>query len=383
MKIGIDITPIIYDRGVSRYTSNLVQALAQRSDVELRLYGSSLRQKQRLEEFAQQVCRFRSGRHQARIQSYPPKVQEFLWNSLGKNQIRKVFPDVEVFHSWDWLQPPDKDLPLVSTIHDLAILRYPETALPKVVKLHQHSWKVLHKQRAQVITVSQATRRDVIELLHFPPQNVHVVYESLPLESLQVSQRLTEERQEQIKQQLQLTQPFILCVGTREPRKNLRRAIEAWWPLRQNVQLIVAGAAGWDQTEELQEKLQSTQLRFLGKVTDEELAVLYGEAELLLYPSLYEGFGLPILEAFHFGTPVVTSNTSAMPEIAGNAAELVEPTSVESIRKGITKVLTENNDAGRRRLQQMIIRLQLFNWQRVAEETCKVYRKAILLHAQH
>ncbi len=383
MKIGIDITPIIYDRGVSRYTSNLVQALAQRSDVELRLYGSSLRQKQRLEEFAQQVCRFRSGRHQARIQSYPPKVQEFLWNSLGKNQIRKVFPDVEVFHSWDWLQPPDKDLPLVSTIHDLAILRYPETALPKVVKLHQHSWKVLHKQRAQVITVSQATRRDVIELLHFPPQNVHVVYESLPLESLQVSQRLTEERQERIKQQLQLTQPFILCVGTREPRKNLRRAIEAWWPLRQNVQLIVAGAAGWDQTEELQEKLQSTQLRFLGKVTDEELAVLYGEAELLLYPSLYEGFGLPILEAFHFGTPVVTSNTSAMPEIAGNAAELVEPTSVESIRKGITKVLTENNDAGRRRLQQMIIRLQLFNWQRVAEETCKVYRKAILLHAQH
>ena len=118
-------------------------------------------------------------------------------------------------------------------------------------------------------------------------------------------------------------------------------------------------------------------------MTDEELAVLYGEAELLLYPSLYEGFGLPILEAFHFGTPVVTSNTSAMPEIAGNAAELVEPTSVESIRKGITKVLTENNDAGRRRLQQMIIRLQLFNWQRVAEETCKVYRKAILLHAQH
>lgn len=382
MKIGIDITPIIYDRGVSRYTSNLVQALAQRSDVELRLYGTSMRQKQRLEDFAQEVCRFRSGRHQARIQSYPPKVQEFLWNSLGKNHIRKIFPDVEVFHSWDWLQPPDKDLPLVSTIHDLAILRYPETALPKVVKLHRHSWKVLRQQRAQVITVSQATRRDVIELLHFPPQDVHVVYESLPLESLQVSQRLTEERQEQIKQQLQLNQPFILCVGTREPRKNLRRAIEAWWPLRQDVQLIVAGAAGWDQTEELQEKLQSTQLRFLGKVTDEELAVLYGEAELLLYPSLYEGFGLPILEAFHFGTPVVTSNTSAMPEIAGNAAELVEPTSVESIRKGIVKVLTENNEAGRRRLQQMIIRLQLFNWQRVAEETCKVYRKAIQLHAQ-
>lgn len=382
MKIGIDITPIIYDRGVSRYTSNLVQALASRSDVELRLYGTSMRQKQRLEQFAQKVCQFRSGRHQARIQSYPPKAQEILWNTLGRNSIKKIFPDLEVFHSWDWLQPPDKNMPLVSTIHDLAILKYPETAHPKIKKLHQHSWDVLRQRHAQIITVSQATRRDVIELLKFPAQDVHVVYESLPLESLQVSQQLTEEREEQLKKKLELNKPFILCVGTREPRKNLRRAIEAWWPLRKDIQLVIAGAAGWDSSAELGEKLQSNELRFLGKVTDEELAVLYGEAELLLYPSLYEGFGLPILEAFHFGTPAVTSNTSSMPEIAGNAAVLVDPNSVESIHKGITKILDENQEAQRRRLQQMIIRLQLFNWQRVAEETCKVYRKAIQLHGQ-
>lgn len=380
MKIGIDITPIIYDRGVSRYTSNLVQALAGRNDVELRLYGSSMRQKSRLEEFAREVGRFRSSRHQSVIQGYPPKVQELLWNTFHQNQVRSLLPDVEVFHSWDWLQPPDKDLPLVSTIHDLAILKYPETAHPTIVKYHQRSWDILKQRRAQIITVSHATRKDVIDLLKFPAQDVHVVYESLPLESLHVGQQLTEEKEDLIKQKLQLDQPFILCVGTREPRKNLRRAIEAWWPLRKDVQLLVAGAAGWDDSAEVGEKLQSEQLRFLGKVSDEELAVLYGEAELLLYPSLYEGFGLPILEAFHFGTPVVTSNTSSMPEIAGNAAILVDPTSVEAIRKGITRILNEDQDEARRRLQQMIIRLQLFSWQRVAEETCKVYRKAIQVH---
>lgn len=375
MQIGIDITSIIYDRGVSRYTNNLVRTLAQRKDVTLRLYGTSLRQRGRLESFVADIAKY-SSRHHGVIQSYPPRIQELFWNTIGRNQIKKIFPKVEVFHSWDWLQPPDKKLPLVSTIHDLAILKYPETAHPKILKLHQKSWATLKARRAQIITVSQATKRDVVELLKFPAQDVHVVYESLPLETLTVSQQLTEEQLEQIKKSLQLDKPYVLCVGTREPRKNLRRAIEAWWPLRQEVQLLVAGAEGWDDSSQLGQALQSSQLRFLGKVSDQELAALYSEAELLLYPSLYEGFGLPILEAFHFGTPVVTSNTSAMPEVAGNAAVLVDPESIESIRAGIRTILNEKVEAQRQRLQKMIIRLQLFNWQRVAEETCKVYRKA-------
>lgn len=376
MQIGIDITSIIYDRGVSRYTNNLVRALANRSDVALRLYGTSLRQKNRLDSYVKEITK-RSSRHKAVIQSYPPRIQELFWNTLGKNQIKKIFPDVQAFHSWDWLQPPDKNVPLVSTIHDLAILKYPETAHPKIVKLHQKSWETLKKRRAQIIAVSQATKKDIVQLLNFPAQDVHVVYESLPQETVMVGQQLTEERQQHVIKSLKLEQPYILCVGTREPRKNLRRAIEAWWPLREQVQLLVAGAEGWDDSGALNATLQSSQLRFLGKVSDDELAVLYGEAELLLYPSLYEGFGLPILEAFHFGTPVVTSQTSAMPEVAGNAAELVDPESAESIRKGIKTILNEDVEAQRKRLQKMIIRLQLFSWQRVADETCKVYRKAI------
>lgn len=378
MQIGIDVTPIIYDRGVSRYTANLVRALARQPGTALRLYGSSWRQRHRLQQFVQELTKVTS-RHQAVIQPYPPRLQELLWTNLHRNPIRRVFPQLDVFHSWDWLQPPDLDLPLVSTIHDLALLKFPETAHPRISRLHQASWRTLRRRRAQIIAVSQATKRDIVELLQFPPQHVHVVYESLPQETLAVAQRLTEERAEQLTQQLQLTQPYLLCVGTREPRKNLRRAIEAWWPLRHHLQLIVAGEAGWDDSTELATALASPQLRFLGKVSDEQLAVLYGQAELLLYPSLYEGFGLPILEAFHFGTPVVTANVSAMPEVAGNAAELVNPLSVEEIRAGIERVLGEGVEAQRQRLQRMIIRLQLFNWQKVGQETIKVYHQAAQL----
>jgi len=166
-------------------------------------------------------------------------------------------------------------------------------------------------------------------------------------------------------------------VGTREPRKNLLRLIEAWKPLQSQIELLIAGESGWDTTENVQE----VGLRFLGQVSDEELSVLYAEAELFAYPSLYEGFGLPILEAFHHGTPVVTSNNSGMIEVAGNAAELVDPLDVSSITKAIEKILSESNDDQKKRLQRMIIRQQMFSWKKVARETLAVYKKAIADYA--
>ena len=377
MNIGIDITPVMYDRGVSRYTSNLVTALAQRSDVTLSLYGSSWRQAAQLEHFARSIQKRMLGRAtrcEYRIQHYPPSVQNFLWNTLHVNSVRSLLPRLNVFHSWDWLQPPDRDMPLVSTIHDLAILKFPETAHPDIVKMHQQSWKILKDRGAEIIAVSHTTKKDIVELLNFPNDRVHVIYEALPQETVTVTEALTEEKYEEFKNRLHLQRPFILFVGTREPRKNLKRLMSAWEPLQNDVDLLVAGETGWDETTS---QHSSAHLRFLGKVSHQELAVLYGEAVLLAYPSLYEGFGLPILEAFYHGTPVLTSNTSSMPEVAGNAAELVNPLSVEDIRAGLQRVLGESRDEQQRRLQKMIIRLQLFHWQRVADETMRVYAAAI------
>jgi glycosyltransferase involved in cell wall biosynthesis len=367
MNVGIDITPIIYGRGVSRYTANLAQSLNNRKSINLSALGYSWRNKAKLEKFVKDNNISSSSLH-----STPPSMVELLWK-LGKNPVKKNLPQIDLFHSWDWLQPPDKNLPLVSTIHDVAMIRYPQTAHPRILAAHKRSWKILKEREAQIIAVSRTTKNDIVKLLGIPSYLIHVVHEALPAEFKQTSQQLTEDESEWIKNKLQLNKPYLLFVGTREPRKNLTRLIEAWKPLSKDYQLIVAGEKGWDKTE----GIHHPQLRFLGHVEDKELAVLYGEAEIFCYPSLYEGFGLPILESFFHGTPVLTSNVSSMPEVAGNAAELINPESVDDIRKGLERILNESMDEQRKRLQRMIIRLQMFSWERVVDETIQVYKKAL------
>ena len=379
MKVGLDFTPAIYGRGVSRYTTNLARALLDKSVVEMQFFGSSLRQHRRLKKKLQKLgLDDQQLTNQAHLQSWPPSALSWLWR-FGFNPIKKNLPAIDVFHSWDYLQPPDKNLPLVSTIHDLAMLKYPETAHPKILRAHKRSWKILQERNAEIIAVSQATKKDIVKLLGIPSYKIHVVPEALPQEIQQVNESLTEEQTEQIKLELQLNKPYLLFVGTREPRKNLERLIEAWKPMANDIELLIAGAAGWDATND-HEYNRLPGLRFLGKVSDAELNVLYAEAEAFVFPSLDEGFGLPILEAFYHGTPVITSDVPALIEVAGNAAELVNPELVEGIHQGITKVLNETPEQQRQRLQRMIIRMHMFSWHQVAEQTIAVYQQAIDRH---
>jgi glycosyltransferase involved in cell wall biosynthesis len=378
VKVGLDFTPVLYDRGVSRYTHNLILSLIKKNELQVSLWGSSFRQKNTLQNLIDHQYSSSLPFHLA---SYPPAILSWIWK-FGFSKVRKFLPQIEVFHSWDWLQPPDQDLPLVSTIHDLAILKFPETAHPKILKMHQRSWKILKDRQAEIIAVSGSTKEDIVSLLNIPAERVHVVYEALPRETSRLSKEIDEDAYNTIKDRLKLDKPYLLFVGTREPRKNLTRLIKAWLPLAKDYQLIIAGEKGWDESTKLLDKAPIGQLRFLGKVSNQELAILYGEAQLLAFPSLYEGFGLPILEAFHHGTPVVTSNVSSMPEVAGNAAELVDPNSIKSIEEGLRNVLNESPLQQKKRLQQMIIRLHLFSWQRVAAETTQVYKTAILRHQQ-
>lgn len=373
--VGIDITATLYGRGVSRYTSNLVRALLENQSVRLSLYGSSLRQRTELLRIAEELKKQTSSKAETVIQSYPPSLYNFLWNKIGYPTIKSILPSIDVFHSWDWLQPPDRNLPLVSTIHDIAMLKFPETAHPQIKHMHEQSWKKLKERNAHIIAVSRATKNDILQLLDIPDHMVHVVHEALPLEVEQIAESMTEEEEQAIIDRMKLDRPYILFVGTREPRKNLARLIEAWQPISEHIDLLVAGEVGWDHSEEKFAKLEH--LQFLGRVTDQELSVLYTQAKVFAYPSMYEGFGLPILEAFYHGTPVVTSNISSMPEIAGNAAELVDPDSPESIRTGIEKILNETESEQQTRMQRMIIRQHMFNWKKVAAETIQVYQTAV------
>jgi glycosyltransferase involved in cell wall biosynthesis len=187
---------------------------------------------------------------------------------------------------------------------------------------------------------------------------------------------MTAERYSEIQTSLAQDKPFILFVGTREPRKNLARLIDAWKFIADDFDLLIAGNVGWDQTE----AMRWPGLKFLGQVSDEVLAVLYKEATALAYPSLDEGFGLPILESFYFGTPVVTSDLSAMKEISGEAAILVDPFSVDSIKNGLIKAVSLESGEKIHWREQAVAQLEQFSWDRAAAATFKVYQKA-LVHA--
>lgn len=376
MKIGFDISSLAYQRGVSRYTSNLLRALLEQPGNEYFCFASSGRQRKQIEKTLQTTLQnIPHKKYQVKLQPWPPSVLAKMWR-IGLNPVKKVFPSLEVFHSWDWLQPPDKKLPLVSTIHDLAILKYPEVAHPKVLAMHQASWEILKAKKSEIITVSQASKLDILRYLEIPAERITVIHEALPQETLDSSQYLNQhpDLHQQLQRRLQLEQPYILFVGSREPRKNLLRLIEAWKPLAKDYQLIIAGEQSWDGSEKL---TRNKALRFLGQVSDLELATLYHSAELLAYPSLDEGFGLPILEAFSYGVPVLSSDIPVIREIAGNAAELVDPMNPEAIRQGLEKILQEKQAESEQRMRRMILRLQLFSWPKTARQTLSVYEKAI------
>lgn len=370
MQIGFDITSLLYARGVSRYTSNLLRALAKQPGTSLNLYGSSFRRKAELQSLIKQL---KIPTATISLQSYPVRVLSKLW-AAGLNPVKPRLPKIDIFHAWDWHFPPDKDVPLVTTIHDLAMLRLPKIAHPTILKRHQAAWEKLQNNQAHIIAISQTTKKDIVELLGISPKRVHVVYEALPQEVVAVGSSLEEETTTRELHHLGITKPFFLFVGTTEPRKNLKRLIQAWQPFSQEFELVVAGSTGWDESLE---NLEGRQPIVLGPVSDQILATLYSRARIFLFPSLYEGFGLPILEAFHFGTPVLTSNNSGMAEVAGNAAILVDPLEVESIQNGITELLDENTAAEKLRDQRMVLRLQLFGWEQAAQQTVAVYQDTI------
>ncbi len=372
MHIGFDATSLLYNRGVSRYTANVIRELVSLKQDSIYAYGNSFKNSA---DLTRQISKLGVPKANIAVDAFPIQVLEKMWQ-FGLNPVHKKMPKIEVFHSWDWIQPPDASLPLVSTIHDLAILKFPETAHPTVLAHHQQAWEILKKRNAHIIAVSHSTKKDIVQLLGFNPGLIHVIHEALPIETLHTSAAMTEQKYEHSKAKLGLTRPYILAVGTREPRKNLERLIKAWQPFAKDIDLLIAGEKGWDATETNAAKFPP-QLRFMGKVSDQELHVLYEEAEMLAYPSLDEGFGLPILEAFHHGTPVLTSDRSAMPEVAGNAALLINPESVESIRSGISALLNESPAEQKKRLQQMILRLQAFSWRQVAIQSRKVYQIAL------
>jgi glycosyltransferase involved in cell wall biosynthesis len=270
--------------------------------------------------------------------------------------------------------------PLVVTVHDLSFVRYPQmfTRAKRIYLQRFTRWTLARAQA--VIADSASTQRDLIELLGAPEERVVVVHAGMDEELAPVTDK---EALEAFRRRHDLPREMILFLGTLEPRKNIPTLIEAYGLLyragRIAHTLVIAGGKGWlyDEVYATVERLGlQDAVRFAGYVAAEELPLWYSAADLFCYPSFYEGFGLPPLEAMACGTPVITSGVSSLPEVAGEAALLVDPRSVDEIAQSMVRLMSdpglrdELRGRGLRRVRQ-------FDWEASAARTLDIYRRAL------
>lgn len=320
MRVGIDTSPLVQTRaGTARHVRGLVSALRGRPGIELELltFGGPGR---------------------------PSSVaRDAVWYPVG---LRRRSRGVDVLHCTTFRGPRRADVAVVVTVHDLAILRYPET-LPRWHRLYGRAGlrSVLRSADA-VVAVSEFTRDEIVSLAGVPVKRIRVIGNG-------VDDVFTRDGPSAAGR-------YVLAVATLEPRKNLARAVEA--ARLAGIELRVVGARGWGGVDVS---------GWVGEVTDPELAALYRGASCVLYPSVYEGFGLPVLEAMACGTPVVTSRGTAMEEVAGGAAVLVDPLDAEAIAAGIGEAVGRRDEL----VGRGSVRAAEFTWARSADAVTALWEE--------
>lgn len=267
--------------------------------------------------------------------------------------------------------------PFIITVHDLSFLLYPQN-FRRFNRSYLRTLTRLSARRARrVIAVSESTKRDLVQHYGLSPTRIDTIHNGVdpcfrPLPSDQVADFRTKQG---------LPEQFILFVGTLEPRKNIVRLVEAYAQLpKPRPSLMLIGGKGW-LYEEIFARVEalglSDQVHFVGYIPADELPWWYNAAVLFAYPSLYEGFGLPLLEAMACGTPVITSTASSLPEVVGDAGQMVDPVDTESLTGAMEQVLTDKDVREKMRVAGLA-RAQGFSWEETARRTVDSYRKALM-----
>jgi glycosyltransferase involved in cell wall biosynthesis len=307
------------------------------------------------------------------------RVPRIVWmQTIAPRLLRRL--RVDVAHFTNGMVPLALPVPTVVTIHDMSLTMFPKYHPPRRVLLNRPLVDLAARRADAIITVSESAKRDIVRLYGSQAERIHVVHEAAAPSFQPVRDRAVLAR---VRERYDLADRFILYVGTIEPRKNLPKLIEGFASRRKSGQLphqlVCAGPYGWlsRDIEDLIDRLQiEDAVRFTGYVPFGDLAALYSLAEMFVFPSLYEGFGLPVIEAMACGTPVVTGHVAALEEVGGGAVEQVGHLDADSLGDAMVRLAGDRQH--RERLSTLgRERAQLFSWERAARETLKVYRHAV------
>ncbi|HEX6484251.1 MAG TPA: glycosyltransferase family 1 protein [Ktedonobacteraceae bacterium] len=378
MRIAIDYTAAIRQgAGVGNYVRSLVDAmLAQDTTNEYTLLTSGRPTRERPFPIGKNV--------RGRSILIPDHYLNILWYRWRLPLYANFFTgQVDIYHGPDFVLPPlNGKLRKIVTVHDLAFLEHPEYAVPE---LTAYLTRVVPEAVASadiVAAVSQVTAQTLTEHFKIPPEKIPIV----PNGIRPYFQRITDPiLLGATLHKYGLKHPLVLGVGTLEPRKNHPGLIKAFYKAQSSggkgkqrpAMLALAGGPGWmyDETRQLVADLKlEKKVRFLGRVSELELITLYSLADVFAYPSFFEGFGVPPLEAMACGAPVITSNTSSLPEIVGDAALLVDPHNTGEIAQAITRLL-ENEELREELREKGYQQVKQYTWPNSARKMLSVYEK--------
>jgi glycosyltransferase involved in cell wall biosynthesis len=370
MQVTIDVSPTAQQHaGLGRYAGEIARALADHTSLEVRLFYNK-QGDARLPDYLQDLP------HRSVNVGNKPWRMGVLLSNLIRRPMDNTFGAVDIFHATNHLLGHFGQARTVFTLHDLIFLHYPEYHLPYNRWYLTFAMPRFLRAADVIITPSECSRQDAINFYGLSPDKIKVIYEAAAPHFKPADRTETLAR---VRHQYNLPDQFILHVGTIEPRKNLSRLLEAFQTVGQefpDLKLVLVGKKGWLYDEFFQTLNQfglAERVIFPGFVKEGDLPAFYQLAQVFIYPSLYEGFGLPPLEAMACGAPVICSNSSSLPEVVGNAGLLIAPTNTAEMTQSLRRLLADAElRAGLR--ARSLARAGQFSWQKAAGQLEAVYR---------
>lgn len=337
MKIALDISQIVYKgSGVARFTDGLLnQILSTEKKHRYIFYFSSLRNN--LDEETEK--KIETSIHQIKKYKLPPSFLELYYHNFhnlsDKLNLGYNLPDdLDWFVSSDWIEPKIKNSCKKATIvHDLVFKLFPETVHKKILKTQEKRLNFVSKESDIIFADSLSTKKDLIKIFMIDNKKIFVNYPGIN-EINNNEESNNKNRTQYVLKKYGIAKPFALSVGKLEPRKNIKKIVDIFSENTDLPELVIVGAKGWGDNN-FKEK---NRIKTLGFVPDKDLKDLYKNAKFFIYPSLYEGFGYPVVEAMKYHCPVATSNNSSLGEIAKNYAVLFDPKDKDSIKNAIKKI---------------------------------------------
>ncbi len=312
---------------------------------------------------------------------FPYGVYRRIWNYIPI-KYNWIFNDKsDIYHFFNFIVPPRIKGKVITTIHDMTYELYPETMDKRNLKRIKEDIQYSVNRSDKIITVSESSKKDIIKFLNIDKSKIEVVYNGVEYDRF--NKYYSEDEKSKVRVKYNLPENYILYMGTLEPRKNIESIVEAFSLLKKestlsnkNIKLVIAGKKGWlfENIFNLVNKLNlKDEVIFTDYIDENDKSIIYNMGSLFIFPSLYEGFGIPVLEAMASSVPVITSNVSSLPEVAGDAAILVAPKDIKSIAKYMEKILADE-ELNKNLVEKGHEQAKKFTWESSAEKLVNIYR---------